>query len=95
MRVTKSILVLCTISIWGISTSVLAQNDTTETPSRLTIGGYGEAVYSRHFYSDDVHRYMYPANYKYVSFGLTWRLGRTEMETQQTHGKKEPRKKGK
>lgn len=32
---------------------------------------------------------------RYVSFGLTWRLGRTEMETQQTHGKKEPRKKGK
>ena len=32
---------------------------------------------------------------RYVSFGLTWRLGRTEMESQQTHGKKEPRKKGK
>ena len=32
---------------------------------------------------------------RYVSFGLTWRLGRTEMETRQTHGKKEPRKKGK
>lgn len=32
---------------------------------------------------------------RYVSFGLTWRLGRTEMETQHTHGKKEPRKKGK
>lgn len=25
---------------------------------------------------------------QYVSFGLTWRLGRTEMEGQQTHGKK-------
>ncbi|MBR6899468.1 MAG: TonB-dependent receptor [Bacteroidales bacterium] len=32
---------------------------------------------------------------RYVSFGLTWRLGRTEMEAQQTHGKKEPRKKNK
>lgn len=31
---------------------------------------------------------------RYVSFGLTWRIGRTEMETQQTHGKKETRKKG-
>ena len=31
---------------------------------------------------------------RYVSFGLTWRLGRTEMESQQSHGKKEPRKKG-
>ena len=25
---------------------------------------------------------------QYVSFGLTYRLGRTEMESQQTHGKK-------
>ena len=25
---------------------------------------------------------------QYVSFGLTWRIGRTEMEGQQTHGKK-------
>ena len=32
---------------------------------------------------------------RYVSFGLTWRLGRTEMEAHQTHGKKEPRKKDK
>ena len=32
---------------------------------------------------------------RYVSFGLTWRLGRTEMEYQQSHGKKGPRKKGK
>ena len=32
---------------------------------------------------------------RYVSFGLTWRLGRTEMESKQTHGKKEPRKKNK
>ena len=30
---------------------------------------------------------------RYVSFGLTWRIGRTEMEAQQTHGKKEPKKK--
>ena len=29
---------------------------------------------------------------QYVSFGLTWRLGRTEMEPQQTHGKKTKRK---
>ena len=25
---------------------------------------------------------------RYVSFGLTWRIGRTEMEAQQTRGKK-------
>lgn len=29
---------------------------------------------------------------RYISLGLTWRIGRTEMEARQTHGKKEPRK---
>jgi len=32
--------------------------------SRLTIGGYGEAVYSRNFYSNNPYRYMYPDRYK-------------------------------
>lgn len=32
---------------------------------------------------------------RYVNFGFTWRLGRTEMEAQQNHGKKEPKKKNK
>ncbi len=32
---------------------------------------------------------------RYVSFGLTWRIGRTEMESAQTHGRKEPRRKSK
>jgi len=32
-------------------------------PSRLTIGGYGEAVYSYNFYSDSPYRYMYPERY--------------------------------
>ena len=32
---------------------------------------------------------------RYISFGLTWRLGRTEMEAQQTHGKKMTKKKSK
>ena len=30
---------------------------------------------------------------RYISFGLTWRIGHTEMEGQQTHGKKPSRKK--
>ena len=30
---------------------------------------------------------------RYVSFGLTWRIGGTEMEAQQTHSKKEAKKK--
>ncbi|MBQ7711706.1 MAG: TonB-dependent receptor [Bacteroidales bacterium] len=29
---------------------------------------------------------------RYISFGITWRIGRTEMESQQTHGKKTSRK---
>lgn len=32
--------------------------------SRLTLGGYGEAVYTRNFYSDEWQRYSNPANYK-------------------------------
>lgn len=35
-----------------------------EKKSRLQIGGYGEAVYSRNFYSDNVYRYSSPDNYK-------------------------------
>ena len=31
---------------------------------RLTIGGYGEAAFSRNFYSDNVYRYSRPAEYK-------------------------------
>ena len=42
-----------------------AQQDTVAAPkSRLTVGGYGEAVYSRHFYSDNVFRYSYANKYK-------------------------------
>lgn len=47
-----------------------AENDTifTEnqkvTKSRLTVGGYGEAVYTRNFYSDNMFRYSHPDRYK-------------------------------
>ena len=34
------------------------------TKSRLTIGGYGEAVYTRNFYSDNMFRYSHPDRYK-------------------------------
>ena len=34
------------------------------TKSRLTIGGYGEAVYTRNFYSDNIFRYSHPDRYK-------------------------------
>lgn len=32
--------------------------------SRLSFGGYGEAVYSRNFYSDNINRYSHAADYK-------------------------------
>ncbi len=34
------------------------------TKSKLTIGGYGEAVYTRNFYSDNMFRYSHPDRYK-------------------------------
>lgn len=66
-----------------------------EKPSRLTIGGYGEAVMSRNFYSDNYLRYSKPDLYKddthgrfdlphvviYLGydFGRGWSMG-TEIE---------------
>lgn len=62
---------------------------------RLQLGGYGEVVYQRMFYSDDVARYTYPQNHKnknhgrfnlphvvfYVGydFGRGWKMG-SEVE---------------
>lgn len=43
---------------------IFAQSDTVAPKSRLTVGGYGEAVYSRHFYSDNVFRYSFSDRYK-------------------------------
>ena len=42
--------------------TIIAQ-DTVEEHHRLTVGGYGEAVYSRHFYSDNVFRYSHADRY--------------------------------
>ena len=40
-------------------------NDTAvEKKPRLTIGGYGEAVYTRNFYSDNMFRYSHAERYK-------------------------------
>ena len=47
-----------------------AENDTISTENqkvtkaRLTVGGYGEAVYTRNFYSDNMFRYSHPDRYK-------------------------------
>lgn len=32
--------------------------------NRLSVGGYGEVAYSRHFYSDNIYRYSNPSKYK-------------------------------
>ena len=48
-------------------TEASSSNPKEESPrktSRLRIGGYGEAVYSRNFYSDNVYRYTRPGDYK-------------------------------
>lgn len=42
--------------------STMAESETNA--PRLTIGGYGEAVYSRNFYSDSPYRYMFADRYK-------------------------------
>jgi len=43
--------------------SAQAQEDTVPKNSRLTIGGYGEAVYNYNFYSDNVFRYSHADRY--------------------------------
>ncbi len=45
------------------TTFVSAQNDTTKQMHRITVGGYGEAVYSHHFYSDNMFRYSHADRY--------------------------------
>lgn len=68
-------------------------------PSRLQLGGYGEAVMQRMFYNDDILRYSSPASYKtgnhgrfdlphvvfYIGydFGRGWKLG---AEVEFEHG---------
>ena len=51
------------ILLGGVGLRVAAQNDTTAKPQRLTIGGYGEAVYNYNFYSDNVFRYSHADRY--------------------------------
>ncbi len=63
MKITKSILTLCVVSLLTSATQVLAQDDTTTAKNRLTVGGCGEAEFSRHFYSDNVFRYSHADRY--------------------------------
>lgn len=63
MSATKRILIFCTIATLAAAPFARAQSDTTAAKSRLTVGGYGEAVYSHHFYSDNVFRYSHADRY--------------------------------
>lgn len=54
---------ILTLSLLLAAGSINAQNDTSASKSRLTVGGYGEAVYSHHFYSDNVFRYSHADRY--------------------------------
>jgi len=45
------------------------QGESVEKKQRLSVGGYGEAVYSRNFYSDSYLRYVSPEKYEGCSHG--------------------------
>ncbi|MDR2848112.1 MAG: hypothetical protein LBV39_03305, partial [Bacteroidales bacterium] len=49
-----------------LGVSIYAQTDSAQEAKkpRLTLGGYGEAVYSRNFFSGNPFRYMRPETYK-------------------------------
>ncbi len=62
---------LCAALVQGLPASVAAQDysaaDSVQNHvkgNRLSIGGYGEAAYTRNFYSDNVFRYNNPSKYK-------------------------------
>ena len=53
---------------------------TANAQSRLSVGGYGEAAFSRNFYSDHVSRYSQPEEHKHdpshgrfdIPHGVIW-----------------------
>ena len=59
--------ILCIVFLTGGDCIAHAQNSTNGTDTakhqRLTIGGYGEAIYSYNFYSDNAFRYSKAANF--------------------------------
>lgn len=54
---------ICTAALVVASAIANAQTNSDTASPRLTIGGYGEAVYSYNFHSDSPYRYMYPERY--------------------------------
>lgn len=57
-------LVVCASFVLCFSHPVSAQNDTAVQQPRLTIGGYGEAVFQYNFFSDNPNRYSHASDYK-------------------------------
>lgn len=57
---------ICLLLVLLITVPVWAQNDSipVRKKSRLTLGGYGEAVYTRNFYSDNMFRYSHNDDYR-------------------------------
>lgn len=67
MQLSHYLSTLCVaLLLCGAATVEAQQADTTAAKkgSRLTLGGYGEAVYSHHFYSNNVFRYSRAEQYK-------------------------------
>lgn len=66
----KRFLLLSFVSFSLMASAHVTENDSAKTTqpktllSRLSLGGYGEAVYSHNFYSDNVNRYSHAADYK-------------------------------
>ena len=56
-------LFILVVLVLGLAQVATAQNDTVAKSQRLTIGGYGEAVYNYNFYSDNVFRYSHADRY--------------------------------
>ena len=63
MHTTKRILAICALSALTLIPAARAQSDSTAAKSRLTLGGYGEAVYYYNFFSDSPKRYRHPETY--------------------------------
>ena len=61
--------ILCAAAV-----ATYAQSDTVQVAkkSRLTLGGYGEAVMQRMLYSDNAARYFYPESYANQSHGRVY-----------------------
>ena len=54
----------CAALVLTLCASTLHAQDSITTKPRLTIGGYGEAVYTRNFYSDNMFRYSHAERYR-------------------------------